>query len=474
MDNPIIFISNGKEVRTFLSPAVTLLDFIRKELNLTGTKEGCREGDCGACTVLVGGIENGGLFYRAVNSCLVPLGMVHGKHLVTIEGVNQKALSPFQEALINEGAIQCGFCTPGIIMSMTGYLLSDRYLSLEGAIDAIGGNICRCTGYEAIKRAVYSFMMESEISLEAGRKRMESLIEKGFLPFSFMNIEQMLKEIAPLKTLSSNGSPEVLFAGGTDLMLKMRDRPPDIHLHFLTEEKEEKIIIEKGFFVLDAGLSVTEMMNSELLKSSFPEFGSYLRLFGSEQIRNMATLGGNIVNASPAADLVNIFLALDATLVLKNKNENREVTLKDFYLGYKQFDKKGSERLSKLRFLLPEGNYFFNYEKISRRQHLDIASVNSSIYMEAEDGFIRKIHISAGGVAPFPLYLKETAQFFKDRQITYENIRDGALIAQSEISPISDIRGSEEYKRLLLRQLLLAHFFKFFPELTISAEILFA
>lgn len=474
MDNPIIFIFNGKEVRTFLSPAMTLLDFIRKELNLTGTKEGCREGDCGACTVLLGGIENGSLCYRAVNSCLVPLGMIHGKHLVTIEGINQKAISPFQEALINEGAIQCGFCTPGIIMSMTGYLLSDRYLSLEGAIDAISGNLCRCTGYEAIKRAVYNFLMESEISLEPGRKRLESLIEKGFLPYSFIKIEQMLKEMAPLKTPPGDGRPEVLVAGGTDLMLKRRDEIQEINLHFQEEEEEETIKIEDGFFVLDAGLRVSEMMNSALLKSSFPEFGNYLRLFGSQQIRNMATLGGNIVNASPSADLVNIFLALDAALVLKNENQTREVPLKDFYFGYKQFDKKDSERLAKLKFPLPEGNYFFNYEKISRRRHLDIASVNSSIFMEVEDGFIRRIHISAGGVAPFPLYLKETALFLKDRQITYENIRDGALIAQSEISPISDIRGTEEYKRLLLRQLIFAHFLKFFPELIDSAQIVFA
>lgn len=469
MDNPVIFILNGKEIRTFLNPAVNLLDFIRKEFYLTGTKEGCREGDCGACTVLIGDGDGVFIHYSAQNSCLIPLESVHGKHVVTIEGVNQKALTPFQEALVKEGAIQCGFCTPGLIMSMTGFLLSDKPLSLENAMDAVAGNICRCTGYESIKRALKSFLAESEISPETGRSRLEHLVEKGYLPYYFADIPDLLKSIPPSE---SYRSPGLYIAGGTDIMLQKRDEVLDIKFQLLSQSKEYSIRPEDGYIILDAGLTISSIMDSEIMNNYFPGIRGYLKLFGSTQIRNRATLGGNIVNASPAADMVNILLALDSRLIIQGKEE-RETALKDFYLGYKKTDKKENELIIKVKFPIPEGGSFFNYEKISRRTHLDIASVNSTMLMKAEEGIIRSIQISAGGAAPVPLKLKETAEFLAGKEISFENVRDAVLIAQDEISPISDIRGSAEYKRLLLRQLIFAHFLKFSPELIKSPEMLF-
>ncbi|MGE5353454.1 MAG: FAD binding domain-containing protein, partial [Acidobacteriota bacterium] len=244
-----------------------------------------------------------------------------------------------------------------------------------------------------------------------------------------------------------------------------------LKLNFLSKDMEDSIRLENDSLILDAGLTVTDLMNSVVLSNFFPQIKGYLKLFGSHQIRNRATLGGNIVNASPAADLVNILLAMDSTLVIKDK-EVREVALKDFYLGYKKLNKTEDELVVKIKFPVPEAGYFFNYEKVSRRVHLDIASVNSSIYLKAEGGFIKDINISAGGVAPVPLYLKETVSFLKGKEVTFENIHHAALTAEGEISPISDIRGSREYKRLLLRQLIFAHFQKFSPELIESPEML--
>jgi xanthine dehydrogenase small subunit len=450
-----------------------LLDFIRRELFLTGTKEGCREGDCGACTVLIGaGSDDGSVSYSAVNSCLIPLGTLHGKHLLTIEGLPKDALSPFQQALIKEGGIQCGFCTPGLIMSVTGFLLSEKDLSIEHAIEAIAGNICRCTGYKSIKRALESFLCDSGINPEAGEKRMESLIENGFIPPYFRNIPELLRSIPPFAEDPEDTKLKPYFAGGTDIMVQKQGEATDINFHFL-KWSEERVRVEDGFIVLDAALKVSSIMDSAVLKTCLPQLESCLGLFGSRQIRNQATLGGNLANASPIADLANIFLALDGRLTLQNGDQVREVPLRDFFLGYKRLSKTESERIVKLKLPVPESGFFFNFEKVSRRKHLDVASVNSSVYMKAIDGRVKFIHIAAGGVAPYPLYLKETSSFLEGKSLTSGIILEAALIAQSECSPISDIRGSEEYKRLLLRQLIFAHFMKFNPELIYSPEILF-
>ena len=189
----------------------------------------------------------------------------------------------------------------------------------------------------------------------------------------------------------------------------------------------------------------------------------HLILFGSLPIRNKATVGGNIVNASPIADITSILLALDAELRIKSGKNFRRVDLKKFYKGYKKLNLKSSELLYDINFNLPTSNFCFNFEKVSKRTYLDIASVNSSIYIETNSNKFVKIQLSAGGVAPNPLYLKEVCKFLKGKEIDVATIADACKIAESEISPISDVRGSAEYKRLLLRQLIFTHFIKLFP-----------
>jgi len=205
----------------------------------------------------------------------------------------------------------------------------------------------------------------------------------------------------------------------------------------------------------------------------FPDIKKYYSLFGSLPIRNRATLGGNIVNASPIADMTNFFLALNARVSLTdiNNKTKRHVYLKDFYLAYKTLDMKPGELIKSLSFKLPAAGSLFSYEKVSRRTHLDIASVNTSMYIETKKGIITNIHLSAGGVAPVPKYLANTRDFLIGRGIDSEGIFEAAKIAVSEISPISDARGSVEYKKLLLRQLFFAHFLKLFPELVNYEEL---
>ena len=197
----IEFILNNQKIISDKPPTTVLLDFLRKDKRLTGTKEGCREGDCGACTILIGELSKGKVKYKSVNSCLMPLGETHGKHIVTVEGLNQTELTTVQLGMVDEGGTQCGFCTPGFIISMTGYFMNSLKPNLSEAIESLGGNICRCTGYMGIIRAVeysISFFERTNSIL----KHIDRLIDGKFIPSYFKNINKQLEIILPRKKKS--------------------------------------------------------------------------------------------------------------------------------------------------------------------------------------------------------------------------------------------------------------------------------
>jgi xanthine dehydrogenase small subunit len=457
----ISFICNNQEINTEIHPAITLLDFLRKTMSLKGTKEGCREGDCGACTVLVGELFGNEIQYKTVNSCLLPIGSVQGKHVVSIEGLNVDDLSPVQLAIVEEGGTQCGFCTPGFVISLSAYFLNNKEYLPEEAIESLDGNICRCTGHMALKRAAVR-------SVEFfNNHKGESLVSAGLLPSWFSEIPARLKTMADKIKTNSDGEriSNYRIGGGTDLFVQKWEELYKSDIDFIkTDELNEKIRISGNECILDASATVTDLMNSEIMNKYFPDIKKYFSLFGSLPIRNMATLGGNIVNASPIADMTSFFLALNTKLFLVGGNNIlREVFLKNFFLGYKTLDKKPEEIIKYVSFWLPSDNSLFSYEKVSRRTYLDIASVNTSMSVESDNDIINEIHISAGGVAPVPLYLAKTRAFLINKKIDSKLIEEAARIAVSETSPITDARGSVQYKKLLLRQLLFAHFLKLFP-----------
>lgn len=465
----ISFICNDKEINTDIHPATTVLDFLRKTLFLTGTKEGCREGDCGACTVIVGELSGNELKYKTVNSCLLPIGSVNGKHVVSIEGLNVKGLSPVQLAMVEEGGTQCGFCTPGFIISLSAYFLNNKKYNADEAIESLDGNICRCTGHTAIKRAAVRSV--EYFNSQKGK----TLVSAGLLPSFFSDIPERLKTL--ITKIHTNGDGEIInkyqIGGGTDLFVQKWEDIYKSDVNFInSNELDEKIKISGNECMINASATVTDIMNSEIMNIHFPDIKKYFSLFGSLPIRNRATLGGNIVNASPIADMTNFFLALNSKLYIIDGNSMsamkinpsaREVLLKDFYLGYKTLDKKPEEIISQLSFRIPSANSYFSFEKVSRRTYLDIASVNSSMSIETENDIITDIHVSAGGVAPIPLYLSKTGNFLLNKNIENKIISEAVRIALSEISPITDARGSVLYKKTLLRQLIFAHFLKLFP-----------
>ncbi|HUR65619.1 MAG TPA: FAD binding domain-containing protein [Chitinophagaceae bacterium] len=450
----IQFILNNKPIATDLPPGMVLLDFIRYHQHLTGTKIGCREGDCGACTVLVGELVNGELKYESMTSCLVPLGNVRGKHIVSIEGINfPDKLNTVQQAMADCGATQCGFCTPGFVMSLAGFCLSDVYPTKENAVASVDGNICRCTGYKSIEKAA-GIIAER---LNGKTDSIQFVTEQNILPSYFSGIKEKLGQLR-VSRLTPDVSREIV-AGGTDLYVQKHDEMTHAAIEFVFDNTELNGIVKEGNrCIIGPSATVTDLRNSPVINNAFPNFHQVSKLISSTPIRNMATIAGNFVNASPIGDLTILFLALDATIELSDGDNSRKLPLRKFYKGYKQLDKKPGDIILRISFEMPGKNTYFNFEKVSKRTHLDIASVNTAICLEINNGLIEKAGLSAGGVGPIPMYLEKTSAYLKGKPLTTETV-DGAIeVMKTEISPISDARGSKEYKTLLLGQLIRAHF----------------
>lgn len=456
----IEFWLNDKPIRTNCPPGMVLLDFIRYEKNLKGTKIGCREGDCGACTVLVGTISGKELQYQNMTSCLLPLQNAQGKHIVTVEGINQQELTPFQQAIVDEGGTQCGFCTVGFVMSLAGFCLQGKPAEYKEGIKSIDGNICRCTGYKSLERAVEKIV--AELRRKPGENQMEWLVNQGYVPGYFHKMYSRLEAISIKKYPEPEG---LIVGGGTDLYVQRHDQM--VHASILSVfDKPELNRLEREGDILKIGAActVSDLEQSFDMQQMIPRLGRFLKLVSSSPIRNMATLAGNFVNASPIGDMSIFFLALNASIVLEKNSVSRKIPLKDFFQGYKKLDKKPDEMIVSIEVAIPAKPIAFNFEKVSKRTHLDIASVNSAISLMVEENRIIDAHVATGGVFAFPRYLSQTAQYLAGKRVQPETILEAAKILQTEIAPISDVRGSEEYKRLLARQLFYNHFITSFPE----------
>jgi len=487
MKSPLRCIINDREVETLLPTGTAVLDFIRQHQKLTGTKEGCKEGECGACTVLLGRLIDNHIQYKAVASCLLPLGELEGKHVVTVEGINLPGsqLTPVQQALVDEGASQCGFCTPGIVMSLTGFFFSGETLNYQEAIDALDGNICRCTGYVSIQRAVQNLCtaFSSRLNTLHSITRLREMIKLSFLPEYFLEIPARLQKLKDreISSASTETSPpdftgkKTVVAGGTDLYIQKPDELYQQDLELLSTHEDISGFLRKdSWLYIGAGSTVEELKLNPEIKKIFPNLKEHLNLVSSTIMRNRATLAGNIVNASPIGDLTIILLAMDADISLIKGKQTRLLPLKAFFKGYKKLDLKKGEIIKTIEIPIPfPGTDFrFNFEKVSRRRYLDIASCNSAISIKMEEDVIYDIHISAGGVAPIPLYLENTCVQLRGKPVNAANILDAVEVMGQEIAPIDDVRGSAKYKTLLLRNLIFAHFITLFPEKKLDEELL--
>lgn len=457
----IQFVLNDQMVYVSNNGTRTLLDFIRYDVQLKGTKIGCREGDCGACTVLIGTLQHDKVIYKSVTSCLTPLANIHGRHIVTVEGLNLSVLNKVQEALAQHSGTQCGFCTPGFVMSLCGFVLNGENPDLYTAIGSVDGNICRCTGYKSIERAAQA-IINNLIALDK-TNRLEWLIKAQFIPEYFKSIEQKLANIGSLPSSLEN----LTIAGGTDLYVKSHDELSEMSLNFLSGNKtQDKITFHSGQCVFKGTTTVSDLMENTQICENIPGWYQYIKLVSSTPIRNIATVAGNLVNASPIGDLTIILLAFNSKITLtESTHKHRIIPLENFYKGYKTLNKANDEIITDISFSLPDRGTKFNFEKVSKRTYLDIATVNTAITIQSRDQEIENLSCSMGGVGPIPLFLSATSHFLTGKKISADTILHAEKILQSEISPISDARGSAEYKRLLARQLFFSHFITLFPDL---------
>jgi xanthine dehydrogenase small subunit len=464
------FLLNNKLVKTTAPAGMVLLDFIRREKGLKGTKSACREGDCGSCTVLLGALDDeNNINYHAITSCITPLGNAHGKHVVTIEGLNNNEITPVQKVLIDAAATQCGYCTPGIVLSLTGYVLSNKEYTFDKAKDAVGGNICRCTGYKSIENAIEKLI--ARLNAENIGGDLNKLITGRYVPENFSKVKNVLKNIEPYKPTEKAA---MVIGGGTDLYVQQPDKMIAIDPFLVSNDKMlTSITIDGNWCKVGAACKITDLLEHDAIQKAIPGFKQFMKLIASKLIRNIATIAGNLVNASPIGDLSVFFLALGAELRLESEERGvRKVKLKDFFKAYKTIDLQEGELVSSINFKLPDERTKFNFEKVSKRKYLDIATVNTAILIDLEDAKIKEINLSVGGVAPIPLYLKNTCEFLLGKELNEKTIMEAAEILNKEIAPISDVRGSVGYKRLLARQLFYAHFFELFPENFRGMEIM--
>jgi len=494
MRDHILLFVNGKQHRIDGADAFrTLSDFLRNVLCLVGTKIVCSEGDCGSCSVLCGtpanygssvaaqeGVEithtSGATFrYAAIDSCIRFVYQLDGCNIVTVEGLtdNQSRcgkLTGVQQAMIDCHGSQCGFCTPGFVMAMTGILERREEPNEDQWRHGLTGNLCRCTGYSPIVEAGLNcdaastpFMNEcfdSSTMIDAmGESKTDEIkIESGSqIVYSPTTIDQAIGFLIE--------HPEAkIVAGATDVGVQFNKGHCKAAVWMdlnRIESLRHTTTIDR---VVVAGACATWADIETGFKLDLPQFDEIVSVFGSPQIRNVGTIGGNIINASPIADSLPLLFVCEAKLQLQGANGSREVNINDFYQGYKKFDLQFSELLTQVQIPLPEKDEELRLYKISRRKDLDISSFTAAIKMKLAGDKIESASIAYGAVGPVVLRLPKTESFLTGKELSHETMTAAGELAVSEITPITDVRGGDEYRFQLAKNVLLKFLHEVRPE----------
>jgi xanthine dehydrogenase small subunit len=468
MNDCIRFILNGEDISLRdARPTETLLDFLRLKRRLTGTKEGCAEGDCGACTVLVGRLIDGKLAYESVNACIRFVGSLNATHVVTIEHLAAKdgTLHPVQQAMVDCHGSQCGFCTPGFVMSLYGLWLSNEKPGRADIEKALQGNLCRCTGYEPIVKAaeLVSRTRPSAIFDPLERTRSDIVARlwamRGSDTISIVSGEERLivpgSEEALARVLAEEPGATIV-AGSTDVGLwvtkQMRALNPVVFINHLPELQS----ITTGAGGLTIGAGVTYSRAFDAIARKVPTLGRLIDRIGGDQVRNMGTIGGNVANGSPIGDSPPPLIALGATVKLRSVSGTRMLRLEDFFIDYGKQDRRPGEFVESLFVPYPAEDTQFAVYKITKRRDEDISAVLGAFYLTLDtQGDVNDIRIAFGGMAATPKRARAVETALMGKPWNEETIDAARDAFDTDYQPLSDWRATSEYRQLTAKNLLM-------------------
>ena len=447
-----------------IDPNTTVLDYLRRVERRVGTKEGCGEGDCGACTVVLGEVEGGALRYRAVNSCIQFVGALDGKQLLTVEDLADGALHPCQQAMVDCHGSQCGFCTPGFVMSLFALYQEPGTPDRNRIDDALAGNLCRCTGYGPIAAAAKAMKAGAEPDLFAGRASETAAALKALDDGAMAGLEAdgrryfAPRSVDALAKLLLDHPGATILAGGTDVGLwvtkQLRRLGPIIAIGAVEELK--RITVNDRWIEIGAGVTYSDALAT--LETHYPDIADMMRRLGSEQIRNAGTIGGNIANGSPIGDAPPPLIALGSRLVLRRGDRLRELALEDFFLDYGKQDRQPGEFVVAVKVPVADPSCILRCYKISKRFDQDITASLGAFALTLEGGEVADIRICFGGMAPVPKRARQAEAALKGKPWTRETVEGACWVLSEDYTPISDMRASARY-RLRVAQNLLRKFF---------------
>ncbi|MCR9138377.1 MAG: xanthine dehydrogenase small subunit [Alphaproteobacteria bacterium] len=462
----IRFILNGDVVHlSDVPPALTLLDYLRLQRHMTGTKEGCAEGDCGACTVLVGRLTGDGLVYESVNACIRFMGSLDACHVVTIEhlgGLNDR-LHPVQQAMVDHHGSQCGFCTPGIVMSLYGLWLETPKADAPLIEKTLQGNLCRCTGYEAILNAARA-MGDTDnggdklvVTHEAVRDRLAQWRDGSRVDIDTSGGKVLVPgSVDDLASILEAHPEATIVAGSTDVGLwvtkHMKDIAPAVFINHLNEL--QSITETPEGFTFGAGVTYSDAFS--IMARHYPTMGAFWDRIGGAQVRNMGTIGGNIANGSPIGDTPPPLIALGASLTLRKGSASRTLPLEDFFIDYGKQDRQPGEFVVSVHVpKLPEGEDFAAY-KISKRRDEDISAVCGAFRIALDDtGTVSTARIAFGGMAATPKRAVAVETALIGQPWTEASVKAAMAAFDDDYTPLSDWRASAAYRMLASKNLLM-------------------
>jgi len=460
-DNNIQFLLNDRLVTlNDIDPNTNVLGYLRNHVDKNGTKEGCASGDCGACTVVIAERIGGELRYKSVNACITLLPSLHGKQLITAEDLQDgNRLHPVQQAMVDFHGSQCGFCTPGFIMSLFALHKNFSQPSQHQTLEALAGNLCRCTGYRAIIDAAAAAKNHGLDQFDRNKAQtiaslsaiecqtMTALSGDGQQAFCPTNL-------AELSQLMLDNPQARLLSGGTDIVLEITQMLKKLGtiVYIGNVPELQQFDEDDSKFILGAALPYTEFTPS--ITVHYPEFGQMIERIGSLQVRNQGTLGGNVGNASPIGDTPPVLIALNARLNLRKGEAVRNIATEDYFVDYKVTSQAPSEFIQSIELPKPKANQHLKVYKISKRFDDDISAVLAAFNFTIEDDVVTSARIAFGGMAGIPARAKGCEAALIGQPWTQATIENGMAALSNDFTPMTDVRASKEYRMTVAQNLL--------------------